>query len=499
MLLRLFAAATSMAVSDQVDQDLLRNNCTNHIDPSGCRANGDITSGPWGLGIPVDPALSAGEQAAFCGSLCCNVTACEAWAVHANYTAKWAKNCSGQAHPRGTDCCLLKHSGWHMGGPAADCVSGGRSAAPTPPTPPAPTPAAPTPAPAPLPHGGGQCTSDWDCSLGGECERSTCRCDAQFTGAHCGVAHLRRTKINNGIQANSTAAHTWGGHAVRDPARAGKWVGFFSYMAGGCNLNTWQSNSMIISAVADAPDGPYDQEMAPVTGPWTHNAMISQHPNGSYFLFHIGSGEPKPSRRVANCSGAKDGFYPFSPEPPPATTHVADSVHGPWRAAPGVPSVNNPCPFFFENGTTLLYSRTQVKWAPAVDSEHWQTATTVAANGSMKPEDPGVFRDARGNFHMLFNANSGHKHCGAGVPCGGHSWSRDGISWSPPTIPAFGTTVHYQDGSTVNWDYVERPQIVQDSKGVPLTLFISQSYASAHSLAIMFCQDGDTDCVTTIE
>jgi hypothetical protein len=54
------------------------------------------------------------------------------------------------------------------------------------------------------------------------------------------------------------------------------------------------------------------------------------------------------------------------------------------------------------------------------------------------------------------------------------------------------------DGSTSTWDYVERPQVVQDDDGAPLTLFLGQSYASSHTLAIMFCQQGDDDCVTTI-
>ena len=77
-------------------------------------------------------------------------------------------------------------------------------------------------------------------------------CDAQYTGPLCGVVALRRAKPDNGMQVNGT--HTWGGHALKDPA-SGSWVGYFSYMAAGCDLATWQSNSMIIKAVADAPDG----------------------------------------------------------------------------------------------------------------------------------------------------------------------------------------------------------------------------------------------------
>lgn len=29
-----------------------------------------------------------------------------------------------------------------------------------------------------VPHGGGNCTQDWDCSLGGVCQSNVCVCDA---------------------------------------------------------------------------------------------------------------------------------------------------------------------------------------------------------------------------------------------------------------------------------------------------------------------------------
>ena len=53
---------------------------------------------------------------------------------------------------------------------------------------------------------------------------------------------------------------------------------------------------------------------------------------------------------------------------------------------------------------------------------------------------------------------------------------------------------HVQD-----YDFVERPQIMQDGVGRPLTLFLGQSYQDSHTLAMMFCQEGDTDCVTTVQ
>jgi hypothetical protein len=121
------------------------------------------------------------------------------------------------------------------------------------------------------------------------------------------------------------------------------------------------------------------------------------------------------------------------------------------------------------------------------------------AKGDMVPEDPYVWRDRRGNFHMLFNANSGHGHCQPKVPCGGHAWSKDGLTWSQPSIPSFGPIIHYVDNSTTTFDYVERPQIVQEADGTPLTLYVGHGYGNVNNLAIMFCQEGDTDCVTTIQ
>jgi hypothetical protein len=286
---------------------------------------------------------------------------------------------------------------------------------------------------------------------------------------------------------------------------------------------------MIVSAVSDKPDGPYSQKPTPVVGPWSHNAMISQHPNGSYVLFHIGSGKLKHTP-FKPCSNLPDPFYPFPAghaEPPLATTHISGSLEGPWRAAAGVPGLNNPCPFYFKNGTTLIYDRESVIVAPSLDGP-WDGAhrPTVVTNGSMHPEDPGVYRDEKGRFHMLFNANSGHSNCKAKVPCGGHgalsplptpvptllpqclhnpcchaaiAWSYDGLTWSTPVWPAFGTITHYVDNTTATWDYVERPQVAQMEDGTPMTFFAGHGYGGIHTLAMMFCQQGDIDCVTTVQ
>ena len=73
------------------------------------------------------------------------------------------------------------------------------------------------------------------------------------------------------------------------------------------------------------------------------------------------------------------------------------------------------------------------------------------------------------------------------------------VQWSKPFWPAFGTVTHFVDNTTAVWDYVERGQVTQADDGSPLVLFVGRGYENIHTLAMMFCQANDTDCVTTIQ
>ena len=167
--------------------------------------------------------------------------------------------------------------------------------------------------------------------------------------------------------------------------------------------------------------------------------------------------------------------------------------------------------YLFTAGTTAIYDRLSVTWSDSIDGP-WDKAAkgtrTYISEGAgsggtpgFSPEDPFVWRDDKGRFHMLINSNSGHSNCAAKVPCGGHLWSEDGLEWSKPHTPAFGTIVHQSDGTTSVYDYCERPQIAQKPDGTPLTFYFGHGYSNVENVALMFCQDGDTDedCVTTVQ
>ena len=74
---------------------------------------------------------------------------------------------------------------------------------------------------------------------------------------------------------------------------------------------------------------------------------------------------------------------------------------------------------------------------------------------------------------MLTNVKNCHNRCPQVVQCGGHAWSRDGLSWSNQTTGgAFGPTVRFANGTYWRNAYAERPQVLLDEQGRPMTFYL---------------------------
>jgi len=161
-------------------------------------------------------------------------------------------------------------------------------------------------------------------------------------------------------------------------------------------------------------------------------------------------------------------------------------------------------PFYFENGTALLAFGGQScpdGWGANSGGCVWlSTSSTwegpykqLSAAPMTHPEneDPSIFRDPRGNFHMLTNVNTGHARCDAGIACGGHAWSRDGLNWSDTFIGAFGPNSLLTNGSIAQLGFAERPQVAQVAPGTPpLALYLGAGYTHrAYTFAQPFCSD----------
>ena len=301
-------------------------------------------------------------------------------------------------------------------------------------------------------HGGGVCSEDWDCSLSGLCLSNACVCDAWATGPTCSYLNLQPAEslTSQGLQAPSY--FSWGGHTLKDDAD--NYHLFASFMCDHASLGSWTTKSSVAHAVSASPIGPFvfeeglDKQL--IVPPWSHGAYIARDPpTGEYLLWHLGNGaiDPRTWAPCYNSSEAVEGFSSVSTDDdvrftplraPPgqkqAFVQTAPSLAGPWTPwnnntgvfvtfPPGswTNGIDNPSPFIFENGTTLLFFRSETcpkNWgalAPAcigvARADTWQgpyESLFVDPITHPEGEDPAVFRDTRGNFHMLTNVNTYH-------------------------------------------------------------------------------------------
>jgi hypothetical protein len=393
-----------------------------------------------------------------------------------------------------------------------------------------------------VPHGGGACTNDWDCSLGGICASNYfCECDIWFTGSTC--AQLNLVPADPDAHGIDTPGYfSWGGHPLQD--ENGTYHLLTSFLCDHATLSSWTTKSSIAHATALTPTGPFTfaagDDAQLVVPPWSHGAIVTQDPvSKKYLLFHIGNGLVAPSTwspcyNSSENTPAFASFFDASPPPLPFGSGESDHTYveqaltlaGPWTsfannsglvinypAGSWATSSTNPAPFIFENGTTLLFYRADQcpkTWgalAPAcigvAIADSWEGPYTSLFDQPIthpEGEDPSVFRDPRGNFHMLTNVNTYHARCAAGVPCGGHAWSKDALTWSNQTVGAFGPVIRWRNGSYFSGAYAERPQVFQAADGTPVAFYTGfgmHSYSDSHNFAQRFCSAADTQCGPT--
>lgn len=329
------------------------------------------------------------------------------------------------------------------------------------------------------------CSSPTDCSLGGECVNGSCICDLTWRGPTCTQLNLLPANRSEGLHQASFAS--WGGLPVEED---GKYHLFFADFTRHCGLGTWGTNSQLARAVSDTPAGPY-KKVEVVAEPFHHNPTIARAPDGTLVLMSIGNGSsgagriPPPAAQN-NCT--EQGQVGLLGDPALAgtiTMRYSKSVLGPWTLATAVslepgPTgswddfVTNPSIYFFPNGTGLMAYRGGpcLSRKDSCNAHHCAIATASSWNlpfhrigdqpaWSEQTEDPGIFRDARGNFHAL-------THLFDGGP-GGHSFSEDGLSWTFAG-QAYDFEVIWEDGSKEQLARRERPQVLMVD-GKPAVLF----------------------------
>lgn len=297
------------------------------------------------------------------------------------------------------------------------------------------------------------------------------------------------------------------GYWVWDPsvikAEDGRYHMFASRWSKDVGFGNWVTNSEIVRAVSDTPEGPYKfvEVVLPARGKKyfdglvTHNPRITKYKN-KYLLYHMGTTYDFP---VPNNLGDvwADGRAQKAWMNKRVGLAIADSIEGPWRRvdrpiiAPrsgkwDASITSNPSPVVLPNGDVYLMYKSSAKDA----SPPLLLGAALSKKGyngpynrlSDKPvfsfhskdkmdndvEDPFVWW-ANNRFELIMKDRFGHI---CGEEGGGiHASSKNGIDWilSNP-VKAYSRTIKWNDGSTTTQANFERPFLLFED-GKPTHLF----------------------------
>eukprot|EP01049_Picozoa_sp_SAG25_P001744 SAG25_NODE_83_length_16558_cov_10.239307_2_plen_397_part_00 len=351
---------------------------------------------------------------------------------------------------------------------------------------------------------GTPCNTDEDCSLLGVCvppgrqRAGGCACDEGWTGEDCGQADLLPLDPTAGY-VNASAA-SWGGRPV---FADGKWHLFATEISRRCPLILFMNNSAVVRAESDAPQGPYIHKQT-ILPPFHHNPQVfGPTPDGYYLIFSIGNDKEQweigceeavpPRCTLRNNSFCRGAEMPTSNGR--INLAYSQSVYGPWTEkvilpydADGDSSAwncenNNPTATILPNGTiVLVYRADPCKHSAGGGAGggeslgvavalHWNStyvrrsgAPIVSpADGTGMHEDPFLFLDRRGNFHLITHNQATDNVCGsrdAGSACAAHLWSRDSYTWTVGRTPVYTPAVQLINGSNATFATRQRPQLL---------------------------------------
>lgn len=343
---------------------------------------------------------------------------------------------------------------------------------------------------------GQKCNTDEDCNLNGICGvNNICQCDIGWRSFDCGQLDLRPARSDNGYRREGVSS--WGASIVRDPTDSHRYHMIVDEFTHGCGLHYWTPYSHIIRAESiSGPEGPYEYK-SEIAATFAHNGVVVYSPSDEkYLLYHIGCPRVVPSGceslvpfqcSIGNSINGESGISVLSSNDlrhwiPHGVVMSGNNI-GTWDSDTTNPS---PFPLFgpsHETSEILLAYRgnpingTGAEQIGVASAQHFVGPYTRAHNFPVfeEPnEDPFVWRDKRGHFHMLLHSLLPDGGFGTGPNVGRHAFAR---SWNGQwtfnnRTVAYNTTVHYTNGSSILFHRRERPALIfsEDGKMTPLYL-----------------------------
>ena len=119
-----------------------------------------------------------------------------------------------------------------------------------------------------------------------------------YKGSHCERADLLHTQLDFGF--SSQEYPSWGGAPI---FYNGKYQLFASYMVNQCGIKSYGTNSAVLKAVSDLPQGPYTF-VETVLPPFHHGPAVAVGKDGKLLVFADGKDMPKET--IHDCTKVPD-------------------------------------------------------------------------------------------------------------------------------------------------------------------------------------------------
>lgn len=345
----------------------------------------------------------------------------------------------------------------------------------------------------------GKCSNDEDCSLNGICRESTktCQCDPGWRSADCGELDLLPADRDYGYNQTAFGVSTWGSKIIHDPEYPKRFHLFLSEFANNCGLDYWSPYSRIIHVESyNGPTGPYTF-VNEIVETFSHNPTVFYSPADElYLMYHIGC----PYTPLDTCTASNftcgpgnslNGESGISVQSSPnliTWTPHGRILEGKDDNSTWDSTVTNPSamPLYSADDETseiLLayrgcdyncYSGEYINLATAPNFKGPYTKMQDHPIFDYDVEDPFLWQDKRGHYHMLLHSLEPEGGFGDGPKVGRHAFARkfEGPwTYNNETL-AFNTTVEFTDGTKVDYFRRERPQLFfsEDGEMTPLYL-----------------------------
>jgi len=314
-----------------------------------------------------------------------------------------------------------------------------------------------------VPWGGGGCSNDWDCSLGGVCGgagRSICVCDPWFTGLTCNLLNLQPPPDNQqGLcHKGFDSYYSWGGRAIpqkqtvtttsidkKQTTNTTKWHLYASFMCNHASLSKWTTVSSSGHFIGDSPVGPFEfspeqcvgEVCTPTIIPWSHNTVAMYNPkaadSASWQIWHIGDGIVNTSA-FSPCFNRSEVGDPAAIEAAMAGLEAAVPTHEINKAAASGAPPTAPPPL---NPGEMVYIDTAATpsgpWTRAFNNKPLNIAYDKSGAWPQSATNPSPLILPNGSIRLYFTSADDLNPCGLVSNCIGMAQSDTG--WEGPFYP----------------------------------------------------------------